>query len=76
MNEQTPRFKIGDLFTDEQIKKAIKIIKSESRPHARLIDEIVTPNMERINEVTRQENHAGYIAYALEWAITAGGARR
>ena len=47
------------LFTEAEIKKA------KGKSHKELI-EIVRPLMDRINKVTSQENHLGYMAYYLE----------
>jgi len=57
---------LGDLFTDDEIAKAKQIINTDPLPNKRLVDEVVTPAMKHINEVTGQENDARYFAYALE----------
>ena len=50
----TKTVKIGDLFTEEELHEAQAI----GSDHARLRDEIVSPALKRINEVTGQQNDA------------------
>lgn len=70
MIDNTKRsFPMSDLFTDAQLKRAMRIVHGSATPNAQLIDEIVTPRMGHINRVTGQQNDARYIAYALEAAV-------
>lgn len=64
---------LGKLFTVDELKRAASIFATETWAHQRIVDEIVTPKMAHINAVTGQENDAGYIAYALEYALRKGG---
>lgn len=62
---------VGDFLTEKQIKAATVIWrKDRAHFHQRVLAEIVEPNMAEINRRTGQENHAGYIAYAIEYAIS------
>lgn len=61
---------IGDLFTEKEIKDALKIWRTDREQfHHRVMAEIVRPAMPRINQTTRQENLEAYIAYVLEYTI-------
>jgi hypothetical protein len=63
---------ISEVFTTKQLAAAIEIFRSDRNHfHARALAEIVEPNMEFINRVTKQENDAGYWTYALEYALIA-----
>lgn len=57
--------RIGDIFTDADIKRAYAL---DLDPGA-IERVIVRPLMDKINEVTGQENHARYWAYALIYAL-------
>ncbi len=60
-----------DLIIDEQQRKKIVRIWREDQEnfHNRCLKEIVEPSMGHINEVTKQENDARYITYAIEAAL-------
>jgi hypothetical protein len=58
---------LGDFLTDDEIAKAVRL-----GDHAKILDQIVAPNMERINAALGQENDARYLAYAIEYAVTHG----
>lgn len=60
---------IGEVFTDEQLQKAVQIYKKGGRAKE-LHDAITKPGLEHINQVTRQENSPMYWAYALEYACS------
>lgn len=64
---------LGSFLTDEQINQAIQIVKTESTPHKRLLEEVIKPNMEEIDRKIGQENDAGYIAYAVEHVLSQAG---
>lgn len=77
MNEQTNNRKtvrLGDLFTEEQIKKAVEIVHNFRRTGRSLndilVERVVREAMPRINDVTGQENDERYWAYVLEAALT------
>ena len=57
--------KLGDFLTDEQIKRCRALFPDRRR----IRDEVVRPNMEAINEKLGQENDAGYLSYAIIYAI-------
>ena len=62
--------RIGDLFTEREIRRALRIWQGDrAHFHARVLREIVEPNMARINTTTGQENVPGYLAYVLEYTI-------
>lgn len=59
-----------DLFTEEEVRRAKKIIAEakEATPHNRLRDEVVTEEvMQRIDQETGQQNDRNYMAYRLEY---------
>lgn len=81
--------KIGDLFTDDELRAALKVIE-EFRAMSVLASEIgavpvlnlndrlqaqvVTPAvMERINRETGQKNDPDYLCYVLQYAHTMSG---
>ena len=63
--------KIKDIFTQSQKRRAVEIwLACEGKErHDRLVDEVVGPAMKLINDITKQQNDANYIAYALENAL-------
>ena len=62
---------IKQMFTQSAKRKAVKIwLACEGKErHDRLVNEVVGPAMKHINEITKQQNDANYIAYALENAL-------
>jgi hypothetical protein len=66
---------IHDFLTDAEIVEAIKLYATaESGTYARLVDEqIITPNIERINKALGQENDPRYLAYAVEYVLSQAG---
>lgn len=60
---------LADFLTDEQIQLAIRI----GPDHARLLAEVVQPNMEQINRRLGQENDPSYMAYAIEYVLRQAG---
>jgi len=57
---------LKQFLTATEIKKAIKL------KHAKEIcKQITQPNIERINESLGQENDPMYLAFAVEYALTA-----
>lgn len=61
---------LGELFNDEDIAKA-RAIYREAKPgqFKRMVLPLVEAKLAHINQVTGQENDAGYWAYALEYAL-------
>jgi hypothetical protein len=59
---------LKDFLTDEEILRAIKFYKTcSSGAFARTVDEqIITPNILRINKALGQENDPRYLAYVVE----------
>lgn len=61
---------ITDFLTAGEIKKCIAMWERDrGNFHQRVLDEIVKPNMARINEKLGQDNVPGFIAYAIEYAL-------
>lgn len=55
---------IADFLTEEEIKQCVKL------KHAKEIEQqIIIPNIERINKAIGQENNTKYLAYMVEYAI-------
>lgn len=69
---KTKTVRLGELFTAAEIAQAHNIFTNDpTNFHKRVLDAIVTPNMERINKATGQENNPDYLAYVLEYAMNA-----
>lgn len=68
MNE---KISLGDFLTEEEIERALKLYRQSSHYNfAKLCDEqIVTPNIERINKKLKQQNDPRYLAYAIQYCI-------
>jgi hypothetical protein len=58
---------LGEIFTDDEL---IRIGSLSSREQIR--DEIIKPNMDRINRATGQENDPDYLAYAIVYSMRVG----
>lgn len=58
-------FSLGDLFTEEDIKKCAKLKKA-----ALIKDQVVIHKMDHINQVTGQENDPMFISYLLEHVVS------
>jgi hypothetical protein len=63
-----PTYKVGELFTEAEIAKAIKLYASTpSHLFAQRCDvEVVAPALDRINLKTGQQNSSRYLAYMLQ----------
>jgi hypothetical protein len=63
-----PTYKVGELFTEAEIQKAIHLYASlPSHLFAQRCDaEVVAPVLHRINEKTGQQNSSRYLAYCLQ----------
>jgi hypothetical protein len=61
---------IGDILTEPEIAKAQKIFKEDpANFHRRCVEELIKPNMARINKALAQENDPSYLAYAVEFVL-------
>jgi hypothetical protein len=70
MPEKRGYVTIGKILTDVEITKAANIFKNDNvNFHSRCLEELVRPNMERINRSLGQENSPDYIAYMVEYAM-------
>ena len=66
------RVAITEILTQDEIEKCIKKYAEigKSGKFAAWVDEnIITPNLERINRVVRQENDSRYLAYFVEYVM-------
>lgn len=63
---------LADLFTEAEIEAASELYDrcSPGTFNKAVVEQIVTPALPRINQVTGQENDARYWGYALEHAIS------
>ena len=63
--------KIADFLTKAEIEKA-KSLYIKHKPHllcSILVDKIIGPNLQRINESLGQENDPRFLAYAVEYTF-------
>jgi hypothetical protein len=68
------KFSLSDILTDPEIETCLRMYRdNRSTFHERCLNEIVRPNMERINKALGQENDARYITYAIEYVIGQAG---
>lgn len=66
---------IDQFLTPAEIEKACRLYSElkDTGTYAKTIEtEIIEPNIERINQALGQENHAGYLAYAVEYVMMRG----
>lgn len=56
---------IDQFLTEKEIKKAMKL-----RTAKLIADQIITPNLERINAALGQENDPMFLGYAVEYVIS------
>lgn len=57
-----------DLFTEDEVRKARKLLAESSTPHQAILDQIVTAEvMARIDLATNQRNDRSYMAYRVEY---------
>lgn len=59
---------LHDFLSDEEISRCIRL-----RSRKRVLDEILRPNMERINTRLGQENDATYLSYCVEYVMNKAG---
>ena len=70
--DERKQVEIGKLFTEEELCKAITLFCT-TPPHlfaARCDAEVVAPVLQRINNVTGQQNSSRYLAYVLQALFT------
>ena len=59
---------LGDILTDDEINRAILL---RNRKDVR--DQLIRPNMGRINASLGQENDADYLSFAVEYVMKKAG---
>lgn len=59
---------IADFLTDQEILEAIRL-----GDRVKVRDEIIIPNIERINRDIGQENDPNFLAFAVEYVMTTAG---
>lgn len=60
---------LPDFLTETQIKNAASWYQTDRLHfHQRVLDDIITPNMAKINKALGQENSPEYLAYVVEYA--------
>lgn len=63
---------LKDFLEPPEIRRAIELRNLHNTGLARVIcEELIKPNIDRINRALGQENDPMYIAYAVEYAINA-----
>lgn len=65
---------IDRFLTDAEIRKAMAIYtkhKGSGKVAVTIDEEIITPNIERINKALGQENDTRFLAYAVEYVLMA-----
>jgi hypothetical protein len=62
---------IADFLTDQEIQKAMRLYRTAAPGTfaKRCAEEIITPNMERINASLGQDNDPTYLAYCVEYVL-------
>jgi hypothetical protein len=63
---------IGEFLTDQEIEQVSRLYRT-AQPgtfNRLLTEQIIQPNIERINKALGQENDARYLAYVVEFALT------
>lgn len=68
---------ITDFLTESEIHSATKLYRTASPGTfaKRCDEEIITPNMARINAALGQENDARYLAYCVEYVFLSLGVK-
>ena len=57
---------LGEMLTEAEILLAVKL-----NDRQKIRDQIIKPNIDRINETLGQENDPDYLAYAVAYALSA-----
>jgi hypothetical protein len=67
----TKHITLQDFLTDEEIEYAAKLYeRREATGFAQVVcEQIIRPNMERINKALGQANDPMYLAYAIEYVM-------
>lgn len=64
---------ISQFLTEEEVQRAMDMHKqtrdSPTTLHRKLVDEIIKPNIRRINADLGQANDPAYLGYMLEYAL-------
>ena len=61
---------IGDFLTNREIQQALNIYRDDPDTfHGRFRDQVIIPNLDRINSSLGQANNPDYLAYAVEAAM-------
>jgi len=66
---------IADILTDSEIDRARELyaeFKDTGTFASRVVDELIQPNIERINKKLGQENDPKYLAYCVEYFFIIG----
>lgn len=62
---------IGQFLSPSEIRQAEKLYRENRSGFAATVDqEIISPNLARINRALGQENNSCYLAYAVEYALS------
>lgn len=67
-----PTFTIGDILTDAEINRAVQLYEDDTMAltfNRRVVEEIVMPNLKRIEEKLGQPMDPRYLGYAIEYAL-------
>jgi hypothetical protein len=72
--------KLQHILTPDEIARAIQICEyasyhSDGNAVLGITNELILPNIERINKKTGQENDPRYLAYAVEFALRSNDPR-
>jgi hypothetical protein len=57
---------LGQMLTDEELLLAVRL-----NDRQKIRDQIIKPNIERINKSLGQENDPDYLAYAVSYSLSA-----
>jgi len=61
---------IGDFLTDTEIEQALSLYqKTPEKFHKLCKEQIIAPNIERINAKLGQENDPDFLAFAVEYSM-------
>lgn len=67
---------IGDILTNAEIERAMELYRQYNGTGTfarRVAEEVIRPNMERINRNLGQENDPVFLAYAVEYIFGRAG---
>jgi hypothetical protein len=57
---------LGEMLTDAELLLAVRL-----NDRQKIRDQIITPNIDRINKSLGQENDPDYLAYAVAYSLSA-----